>query len=591
MENEEQEQSKPKRVKPVKVSRNSSYKYTRYGGTKKPFSFSALFKRGEDALPKPVFYIILAAVYALLAFLIFYLALPRLSLRDPDFWIYLFVLLLPPVFVLFYVLQDKKILTKKIKSYSVSVSWTSVFAICFIAILTICGLSGARIFTSKSYAGLLQVTNQDKEEFDRVFDYDYGHVKLPTIDKDIAYKLAQTKLSDYGDQYQILSENFSIQSVLRDGEYTLVRVTPLEYANLFVSLGDIDKGTPGYIEVNCLTQEAIFRPVEKGIKYLDSGKFSKDLNRYIRFNYPTALTDEKYFEIDNEGNPYWIIPCHENKIGVFGGENPTSVIVLNASTGDIHNYKIGDEPDWIDHTVSLNIMMNQANDYLTYKKGFINATVGTKSDVFNLSDGYNYFIKDGYSYFVSTVTSSNENDQTSIGFLTINLKNKQTSFYNVADVQGLTEMRAREIAMQEDSVKAQKFDATWPILISYRGVPTYFLTLKNSVTVQKYCFIDVKTGLNVAIESSIESARFAYLQMIQENPDEGEEVTGTIDRINVIGDSIYFCLTDDTTKIYKADTKLNMQLVLAKTGDTVSFSYQNVDKENVITKISVTFAD
>ena len=37
---------------------------------------------------------------------------------------------------------------------------------------------------------------------------------------------------------------------------------------------------------------------------------------------------------------------------------------------------------------------------------------------------YNYFIKNGQTYYVSCITSPNENDQTSIGFVTINLKDK-----------------------------------------------------------------------------------------------------------------------------------------------------------------------
>lgn len=64
-------------------------------------------------------------------------------------------------------------------------------------------------------------------------------------------------------------------------------------------------------------------------------------------------------------------------------------------------------------------------------------------------------IKNNDFYFISTVTSDNENDQTSIGFLIMSLKTKETLFFNSMEFQGLTEMRARQIAEQEDSVKAQ----------------------------------------------------------------------------------------------------------------------------------------
>ena len=96
--------------------------------------------------------------------------------------------------------------------------------------------------------------------------------------------------------------------------------------------------------------------------------FSKDLNRYLRFNNINALYSSKYFEIDDEGNPYWVVPCHRNKVGLFNGRDPVSVILLNAVTGEIKNYKLGEEPQWVDHAISLDVMMDQANDYLKYKK-------------------------------------------------------------------------------------------------------------------------------------------------------------------------------------------------------------------------------
>jgi hypothetical protein len=54
-------------------------------------------------------------------------------------------------------------------------------------------------------------------------------------------------------------------------------------------------------------------------------------------------------------------------------------------------------------------------------------------EVFQLSDGYNYLLKDNATYYISCITSPNENDQTSIGFLIINLKTNcmKKFFYSV----------------------------------------------------------------------------------------------------------------------------------------------------------------
>ena len=68
-------------------------------------------------------------------------------------------------------------------------------------------------------------------------------------------------------------------------------------------------------------------------------------------------------------------------------------------------------------------------------------------------------------------------------------------------------MRAREIAMQHEEVKAQKLEATWPILIDYNEVPTYFMVLKNDVQVMRYVFVNVENGLKIVLEASLDEAK------------------------------------------------------------------------------------
>ena len=66
---------------------------------------------------------------------------------------------------------------------------------------------------------------------------------LPVIDKDLAFKLAEARLDEYGSQYSIDYDNFTLISVNRNGTTELIRVTPLEYATPFVALSRGAKGT------------------------------------------------------------------------------------------------------------------------------------------------------------------------------------------------------------------------------------------------------------------------------------------------------------------------------------------------------------
>lgn len=55
------------------------------------------------------------------------------------------------------------------------------------------------------------------------------------------------------------------------------------------------------------------------MKYTTAEHFSRNLNRHLRFHYPTMMFDEPVFEIDEEGRPYWVCPRVVKTIGLFGG--------------------------------------------------------------------------------------------------------------------------------------------------------------------------------------------------------------------------------------------------------------------------------
>ena len=133
-----------------------------------------------------------------------------------------------------------------------------------------------------------------ESELKEVFDYDKGNVLLPIIDKDLAFKLAQASLSDYGAQYTIDYDNFTLISVTRNGKDQLLRIAPLEYSNFFVSLNRMKEGTIGYIEVNVVTKETKLVEVNGGLKYMPTSIFNYDLDRHIRFKYPTEMYDGQH---------------------------------------------------------------------------------------------------------------------------------------------------------------------------------------------------------------------------------------------------------------------------------------------------------
>lgn len=550
--------------------------------------------------------------YILLIALVWYFMLPTLNFRASGFYFFLAFLLGLPLSVVYIIIATKKanddpngriykslrftrntidrMEVSKYQYYSndrlILRAIGATFA-CALALVVIFGLTGLEIFNAKRYANQLPIVQETASDLSLEFDYDSENVILPNIDKELAFKLAQAKLEEYGAQYSIDSEIFTILSVERNGKTELLRVTPLEYASEFVALSKYSKGTIGYIEVNVVTKEAKLVTFDEnnGLKYMPSAIFKYDLDRHIYSKYPTLMYTEKYFEIDNEGNPYWVVPTFKKQIGMFSGPTPSDVLVINPINGDIKKYKLGTEPEWTQRCVDESVVETQANNALKYKNGFWN-TIFAKKEVFNLSDGYNYINKGGETYYVSCITSPNENDQTSIGFVIINLKTKEAKRYSAP---GITEMRAREIAMYDERVKAQALTATWPILISYQNVPTYFVVLKNDVQAQKVVLINADNGSYVAIEDNIQSAIISFETLLFnggtiEKTEHSE--SGKVTKIRDTGSTIEFMIDTVDNYYFVVDVNLSLDARFLMENDVVSFDYKDYGSYGIVTNLS-----
>lgn len=550
--------------------------------------------------------------YILFLLVYIYFALPFFNLRDESFFILFIFMMMLPLSLIWLLYQKRKQLlnegyeykgitydknTKKVvftqvnasehfASYRLIVTSTLVCILGGFILLGVLKLTGLKIFNATAYSEQLEIEIATTADLNKTFDYEEGEVKLPTIDKDLAAKLAQAKLEEYGAQYSIDVDNFTIISVERNGGTDLVRVTPLEYSNVFVSLSRMKKGTIGYIEVNVVTKEATLVKFDEnnGLKYMPSGVFNYDLDRHVRSKYPQDMYNNKYFEIDNDGNPYWVIPTIKKEIGVFDGETPDGVILVDPITGATKKYALGEQPSWVQRCVDEKVMEKQANNALSLKNGFWNVYF-SKKEVFQLSDGYNYLLKDNATYYISCITSPNENDQTSIGFLIINLKTKEAIRYSCP---GITEMRAREIAMYDERVKAQDLDSTWPILVSYHGVPTFFVVLKNDVQAQKIVFVNVENGQNVGMGNDIVQAKTEYDSLLSQDgvvPKEEKTASGIVTAIRDTGTTIEFMLDTLDNIYFVVDVNLSLDARFLKVGDVVDVVYFEYTNYNLVDTI------
>jgi len=505
-------------------------------------------------------------ITAIIGFIIYYFTLPALNLSSLGFWAFLVILLIIFTVMLLCFSLDRRgniIRFEKVLGGSISLVLVIVLGIILVNFIL------SPLFQSKSYSQRI-VINEDEEFTENVKPVDFN--SLPLLDKSSSRKLGDRVM---GQMPELVSQ-FYVSDLYTQINYndTIIRVTPLEYNGFFKYLSNKKDGVKGYITVNSVTGESKLVKLDKGMKYVTSAIFGKDLDRHLRFEYPTKIFGEKSFEIDNEGNPYWIVPTIKYS-GVGLRTEIASVIILDPITGDSKEYKVEDVPTWVDHVYSASLIIEQVDDWGRYKDGFLNSIFGQKN-VVQTTEGYNYTTMNDDVYLYTGITSVSS-DESNIGFILTNMRTKETNFYAVP---GAEEYSAMDSA--KGQVQQMNYEASFPLLINLNNRATYLLSLKDAAgLVKMYAFVDVEDYQKVVITDSAKGIKVAaenYINNVDLEVDvnniENKEIEiTTINQVNIDGTSYYY-IKDNEGKKYSVSIKVNKNLIpFLKVGDKVKISY------------------
>ena len=406
-------------------------------------------------------------------------------------------------------------------------------------------------------------------------------------------------MADYVSQFEI-SDLYS-QINYRDAP---VRVSPLNYADVFKWWSNHNTGIPAYVIVNMSTQDTQIVRLEDPIYYSDSDPFFNNVDRHVQLSHPFYIFGEKSFEIDDNGKPYWIYPVIDYTVGLFGGETVSRVVLCDASTGECQDLAIDEVPQWVDRAYPADLLIQQYNWSGALSGGWINSWLG-QSGVKQTTPGsdgqlgYNYIAKDDDVWVYSGVTSATA-DNSIIGFVLINQRTAESKFYPVA---GATEESAMSSA--EGQVQNLKYEATFPLLINVDNQPTYFMALKdNAGLVKKYAMIDIQRYQNVAVGDTLEETEKSYKKLLRANgvstdDDSGKATktggtaTGTISLISPVvldGNSHYYVMLNGDGTLYDCPVANVVDIVRFKEGDSVTLTVSG-DNGDVATVSAVSQAN
>jgi len=470
-----------------------------------------------------------------------------------------------------------------------------------VVVVVVGGIASSALFRAKSYSKLLDVKS-GKFETD-IEEVDFSSV--PMLDSESTEKLGDRKLGELEDMIsQFAVDNYYTQINYKNKP---VRVTPLKYSDIIKWFINRQEGLPAYLVIDMATQEANVVRLKEGMKYSTCEYFNRYLIRHLRFNYPTYMFDDPVFEIDEKGEPYWICPRIDKKIGLFGGTDVIGTVLVNAVTGECSYHSVDDvrtkkELQWIDRVFSSNMLVEQYNYLGQYQNGFWNSVIGQRG-VKVTTEGYNYLALADDVYLYTGVTSVTD-DQSIVGFVLINQRTKESNYYSIAGAKEYSAMDSAQGVVQQFGYKA-----TFPLLLNISGQPTYFMALKDSSSlVKQYAMVNVEQYQVVATGNSLAECSQNYADLLREkgisievvkpediqDPQQEEllSVTGAITEIRTAvmdGNSVYYIRLADSASYYSVKASDSEIAVIINVGDTVKISYKASDK-GIISAKSVELA-
>jgi len=519
--------------------------------------------------------IISLIISLILGFVYYYLALPAINIHSIGFWFFIFFIVI--VYVVSNLFLSLDFVTGKVYKLVPDVKFLSYGIFICIGLILVVNFVLSPLFNSRKYMRRISV-NEDVSFTEDVEEVDFK--SLPLVDKESSQKLGDRVM---GQMPELVSQ-FYVSDLYTQINYNdgVVRVTPLEYDGFIKYLSNRRDGVKGYITVDSVSGISNLVKLDNGLKYMPSAMFSEDLYRKLRFSYPTKIFGKESFEVDEEGNPYWIVPVIRFS-GVELLRDVIGVVILNPIDGSSEYYDVGSVPTWVDNVYKADIVIEQVNDWGQYRNGFWNSIFGQKN-VVTTTEGYNYIAMNDDIYLYTGITSA-LSDEANIGFILTNIRTKDTNFYSIPGAEEYSAM-----ASSEGQVQQMGYTSTFPLLINLNNRPTYLMSLKdNAGLVKMYSFVDVVDYQKVVVSDAslgIDEASHNYLNKMGFNDISSDEYLNkkieikSISSFIVDGNSIFY-ITDIDNQKYSISIKVNEDILpFIKVGDIIKISY--IKEEDVI---------
>ena len=468
-------------------------------------------------------------------------------------------------------------------------SWTISPPLALLLLFIVVSISGSGMFRATDYANMLKV-EENRVWTKDVQPKDPAHMRIST--KENALYQAQKYLGSagtIGSQFQIAEENVTLQFINNELWY----VAPLDFKGF--SVWTSSKGIPAYVKVSA--EDPTAQPVIVSLKdgkemvYSPGAFWSNNLERHMRTNgYLSVGLSDWTFEVDESGNPWWVVTVYEPTIA-WSGDKVLGAAIVNPSTGDIAFVEMGKIPDWVDRVVPSRIV----EDYLRwngeYSGGWWNSFWAnlnmTKPESPTLVYG-----ADNQPQFVTGITSVSSSDDSLVALVYTNSRTGHSIKYTIKG--GATESAVIKAVNSNQEVQYKHLHAAAPQLYNVNSVPTSVVPLFNDVNAyQGVAMVDIANIQQIAVGSDQHEALRAYEKILNGdgsriatgNETEKQVIEGVVVRtgseITPTAGSTFYFQVENVPQLFTAGPGKYPSLVVTQKGDRIRVEVYKNDRDTV----------
>ena len=437
-------------------------------------------------------------------------------------------------------------------------------------VLLVCGVYGGDIFHARQYANM--IGDLEKREWTQdIQPKDPRHVRL--VPPELAFYLAGKQLGEaqgaIGSQFQLSRDYLTIQKINEELWY----VIPFDYKSF--STWTATKGVPGYVMIHAEDpKKPVVVKTRENFVYTPGAYFNYNLVRYLWLKYPTKGFEEYSFEIDDEGNAWWVVTEFRPTISYWGKE-VMGVLVINPTTGEDKFYSVGAIPDWVDRVFPANIVHSYILWYGILRDGWWNSFWSHQNLMEPLAPSIVYG-SDNQPYWVTDITSVNANDDSLVGLIYTNSRTGKSIYYHAS---GGTEEAVVDLV--NNRVQYKRLHGSGPVLYNIYGVMTSIVPLLGeSHSSQGLALVDIANmQLVEADDEATAFSQYAKListsgqQVAPEKQHGSEKIEGVVNRFSREpqgnDNTAYYLYLDGVPHVFVGNGELSPKIRITEPGDSV----------------------